>query len=122
MQSGISSVDIAYSPDVGSRLLDRKPNVPGVRQHPTGIGAYGILHSGVETVVNVGQDDVEAGLPLFSGCQPVFLHAPNQVRAKIQELAQGFGFVFSPRFIEAARSKGYEFVRIDKLLNVEAYA
>ena len=27
-----------------------------------------------------------------------------------------------PRFIEAARSKGYEFVRIDKLLNVEAYA
>ena len=27
-----------------------------------------------------------------------------------------------PRFIEQARSKGYEFVRADKLLNVEAYA
>lgn len=27
-----------------------------------------------------------------------------------------------PRFIEAARSKGYEFVRIDKLLNVQPYA
>jgi len=27
-----------------------------------------------------------------------------------------------PRFIESARSKGYEFVRIDKLLNVQPYA
>lgn len=27
-----------------------------------------------------------------------------------------------PRFIVAARSKGYEFVRIDKLLNVQPYA
>jgi len=27
-----------------------------------------------------------------------------------------------PRFIETARSKGYEFVRIDKLLNLSPYA
>ena len=27
-----------------------------------------------------------------------------------------------PRFINAARNEGYEFVRLDKLLNVESYA
>jgi peptidoglycan/xylan/chitin deacetylase (PgdA/CDA1 family) len=27
-----------------------------------------------------------------------------------------------PRFIQAARNEGYEFVRLDRLLNVEVYA
>ncbi len=61
------------------------------RQHARGIRADGILHPGVEAIVDMREDDVEIGSELtkrFHCPQPVFLHPVRHARAKIQKLPQ----------------------------------
>lgn len=55
-----------------------------------GFSADGVAHSGIEFVVDVGEDDVEVGLSAFDDGQfvePVFLHPLGQGGAEFEEFA-----------------------------------
>ena len=61
------------------------------RQDAGGIGADGVFHAGVETIVHVGENDIETrlcGSELFGYFEPVFLHVAGEIGAKIEELAE----------------------------------
>ncbi len=64
------------------------------REYAAGIGANGVFHAGVETIVHMGQHNIEArtkGAKLFCGIEPVFLHAARKPGAKIEKLVQRSG-------------------------------
>ena len=90
----IGDSGIAFGAEVPhrGRIFNEESETAGVqqRQDASGVGADGIAHSGVQTVVHVRQHHIQVGLIAAGDIQfgqPLLLHAGDQAGAKIQERA-----------------------------------
>jgi peptidoglycan-N-acetylglucosamine deacetylase len=86
------------------------PNMRNVMQQ----GGYTAIGWNVRSLDTVIKENQKLFQKLISQLQPgaiVLLHDTSKVTLSVL-----------PQFIAAARSKGYEFVRLDKLLNIAPYA